>query len=65
MTRDGRQLKVDVTADGEGLLGHAGSALLDRVADKTGLTGALSLRLGELKARRCVTNSVTWFAIWR
>jgi hypothetical protein len=31
---------------------HAGSALLARVADKTGLTRALSLRLAGLKARR-------------
>jgi hypothetical protein len=31
---------------------RAGSALLARVADKTGLTRALSLRLGDLKARR-------------
>jgi hypothetical protein len=29
------------------LVSHAGSALLARVADKTGLTGALSAALGE------------------
>jgi hypothetical protein len=50
--RDGRDLKVDVTADGAGLVSHAGSALLAQVADKTGLTRALSLRLGGLKQRR-------------
>ncbi|MGH2961566.1 MAG: hypothetical protein ACRDL3_05150 [Solirubrobacterales bacterium] len=40
--RDGRSFTVEVTADGEGLVSHAGSALLGQVADKTGLTEALS-----------------------
>ncbi len=52
VTRDGHDFTVDVTADGEGLVSHAGSALLAQVADKTGLTQALSLRLAGLKARR-------------
>jgi hypothetical protein len=51
-THDGRRITVEVTPDGEGLVSHAGSALLSRVADKTGLTRALSLRLGDLKSRR-------------
>jgi hypothetical protein len=34
------------------LVSHAGSALLAQVADKLGLTKALSLRLGALKRRR-------------
>ncbi|MDP9293736.1 MAG: IS1380 family transposase [Actinomycetota bacterium] len=34
------------------MVSHAGSVLLAQVADKTGLTGALSLRLAGLKARR-------------
>ena len=50
--RDGRHVTVDVTADGTGLVSHAGSALIARVADKLGLTRALSLRLGVLKQRR-------------
>ncbi len=50
--RDGRSFKVDVVSDGEGLVSHAGSALLARVADKTGLTGALSSGLAGLKKRR-------------
>ena len=50
--RDGRPVTVDVTADGAGLVSHAGSALLAQVADKLGLTGALSLRLAVLKQRR-------------
>ena len=33
-------------------MSHAGTALLSQVADKTGLTGALSLRLAAMKERR-------------
>ncbi len=51
--RDGRNVTVEVTADGEGLVSHAGSALLAQVADKSGLTPALSVRLEALKQRRC------------
>ena len=50
--RDGRRVTVEVTADGAGLVSHAGTALLAGVADKVGLTNALSLRLAVLKARR-------------
>jgi len=50
--RDGRSVTVDVTADGAGLVSHAGTALLAQVADKLGLTRALSLRLAGLKQRR-------------
>jgi hypothetical protein len=50
--RDGRQVTVEVTADGAGLVSHAGSALLAQVADKVGLTRGLSLRLAGLKQRR-------------
>jgi hypothetical protein len=50
--RDGRHVTVEVTADGAGLVSHAGTALLAGVADKVGLTNALSLRLAALKARR-------------
>ena len=52
VTRDGRWMKVDVTPDGDGLVSHAGSALLAQVADKTGLTRALSRGLGGLRQRR-------------
>jgi hypothetical protein len=51
--RDGRNVTVEVTADGEGLVSHAGSALLGQIADKSGLTQALSVSLAGLKARRC------------
>jgi hypothetical protein len=40
-----RSFTVDVAPDGEGLVSHAGTALLSRVADKTGLTRALSASL--------------------
>jgi Transposase DDE domain group 1 len=50
--RDGRSVTVEVTADGAGLVSRAGSALLAQVADKLGLTRALSARLAVLKQRR-------------
>src|SRR5919106_865308 len=50
--RDGRPVTVEVTADGAGLVSHAGTALLARVADKLGLTRGLSRRLGSIKQRR-------------
>jgi len=50
--RDGRSFTVEVSADGEGLVSHAGSALLAQVADKTGLTRALSGGLAGLRERR-------------
>src|ERR1700758_1728394 len=50
--RNGRSVTVEVTADGTGLVSHAGTALVAQVADKIGLTRALSLRLGCLKQRR-------------
>ena len=48
--RDGRP--IEVSADGAGLVSHAGTALVAQVADKVGLTQALSLRLAGLKQRR-------------
>jgi hypothetical protein len=53
VTHDGRRITVEVTPDGEGLVSHAGSALLAQVADKVGLTRALSRELAGLKQRRC------------
>jgi hypothetical protein len=51
VTRAGRQITVKVTADGDGLVSHAGSALLAGVADKAGLTRALSLAVGDRALR--------------
>jgi hypothetical protein len=50
--RDGRSVTVEVTADGVGLVAHAGSALLGQVADRVGLTRALSIGLATVKQRR-------------
>jgi hypothetical protein len=51
--RDGRQITVTVTADGdENTVSHAGAALLAETADRVGLTAALSAGLGGLRRRR-------------
>ena len=50
--RDGRPVTVEVTSDGAGLVSHAGTALVAQVADKVGLTRALSVRLAAVKQRR-------------
>ena len=44
--------KVTATADGEGVVSHAGSRLLADVADRTTLTGQLSLVLDGLRKPR-------------
>ena len=43
MTRDGRRMKVNVTSAGDGVVSHAGSALLAQVADKTGLSPGFAI----------------------
>jgi predicted lysophospholipase L1 biosynthesis ABC-type transport system permease subunit len=50
--RDGRNFTVDVTADGEGVISHAGAALLCEVADRVGLTRELSTALAGVRERR-------------
>ena len=50
--RDGRPVTVEVSADGAGLVSHAGTAVVAQVADKVGLTQALSVRLAAIKQRR-------------
>ena len=52
VTRDGRRINVDVSADGAGLVSHAGSGLLAGIADRVGLTAALSDVLGGMRERR-------------
>lgn len=52
VTRDGRLMKVEVSADGAGLVSHAGSGLLAGIADRVGLTRALSGELAGLRERR-------------
>ena len=39
---NGRDHALKVTADGKGLVGHAGAVLLRKAADQAGLTGLLS-----------------------
>ncbi len=50
--RKGREFTVDVTADGEGVVSHAGAALLAWTADRVGLTEALSRCLAPMRERR-------------
>lgn len=44
--------KLTVTSDGKGQVGHAGSALLAGVADRVGLTRALSVAMASTRQRR-------------
>jgi len=47
----GLRPKVHVSADGAGVVGHAGARLLADLADATGLTTAYSAALGPLRPR--------------
>src|ERR1035438_5918060 len=49
--REGLVDKLDVRADGNGQVGHAGSALLAGVADRVGLTRALCAARGRSRQR--------------
>jgi Transposase DDE domain group 1 len=49
--RGGRNVKVEVRADGEGLVSHAGAALVAETADRLGLTSALDRALAPLRER--------------
>ena len=50
--RDGRSFTVDVAPDGDGLVSHAGAALLAETADRVGLTRELSRALAGVRERR-------------
>ncbi len=50
--RTARVGTVEVTADGEGLVSHAGAALLVELADRAGVTAALSEALASSRERR-------------
>jgi len=50
--RDGRRFTVDVVADRAGVVSHAGAALLAEVADRLGLTEALTRALAPMHERR-------------
>lgn len=49
-----RGFRVDVSSDGEGLVSQAGTLLLTEVADRTGLTQALSTGLSGVRVRRSI-----------
>ena len=49
--RGGRDVKVAVRANGEGLVPHASAALIAETADRLGLTGALDRALVPLRER--------------
>jgi Transposase DDE domain group 1 len=44
--------RFDITCDGDGIAGHAGAALLVELADRLGLTRALSWRAGRTQSSR-------------
>jgi hypothetical protein len=50
--KDGTPVTVEVTADGSGLVSHAGTFLIAQAADKLGLSRSLSRGLGPVKQRR-------------
>ncbi|MFE6904430.1 transposase, partial [Streptomyces sp. NPDC057717] len=47
----GSRPRLHVSADGSGVVGHAGARLLADLADATGLTSAYSTALGPLRPR--------------
>jgi hypothetical protein len=63
--RDGRRFTVEVTADGEGLVSHAGAALLGEAADRLGLTKALSRAVGGVRQRRGCHDRAACSGTWR
>jgi hypothetical protein len=52
--RTARVGRVEVTADGEGVVSHAGAALLVELAGRVGLTGRLSDALADTRERSSV-----------
>src|SRR5688572_17623253 len=62
--RDGRGFTVEVTPDGEGLVSHAGAALLAEAADRLGLTRALSAGLAGCVSAVAGTSPAGSCATW-
>src|SRR3954471_17196339 len=52
MQATGARPKITVSADGRGVVGHAGARLLTGVADATGLTGGFGEALAGLRQRQ-------------
>lgn len=65
MERDGRDFKVDVTADGEGLVSQRGQRVVGAGSDKTGLTRALSVGLAGCASAARATTRGAWSGTWR
>ena len=63
--RDGRRFTVEVTSDGDGLVSHAGVALLAEAADRLGLTVALSRGWRGCVSGAAATTPAGSCAIWR
>ncbi|MCD0443336.1 transposase [Glycomyces sp. A-F 0318] len=57
MKRIGWDRRLDVAADGKGLVGHVGVVLLRRLADRVGLTGELAAALPVSAARGWLDRS--------
>ena len=65
VTHDGRRITVEVTPDGEGLVSHAGSALLAQVTDKMGLSGRCRCGWQRCGSVGPATTPGAWCATWR
>ena len=53
VNRNRRRRRLEVSADGRGVVGHAGARLLSNLADRVGLTAALSIAMAPaMKQRR-------------
>jgi len=60
---NGREFTVEVTADGEGVVSHAGAVLLAETADRIGLTDVLSRGLAPMRSLVCPPGRTSHFAI--
>ena len=66
MQRDGRRFTVEVAADGEGLVSHAGAALLAEAADRVGPDrGVVGRVWPECASDAAGTIPAGWSATWR
>jgi hypothetical protein len=64
MQHNGWDHALKVTADGAGLVGHAGAVLLRKTADQAGLTASLSRSLQKAGKSPFSTGDL-WWCRWR
>ena len=64
MRRDGWDDALKVSADGTGLVGHAGAVLLRKVADQAGLTAWLRRGAAGRRARRPPSTGAPCSSRW-